>query len=313
MMMHLMLTGGFVLTLAMLLSGIWLARDIHREERLAARVRVIHGQPPELRAGGAQRDAIRAAVMRGIGALGQAILRSGVVSARTLGDLENQLSAAGLRGPQGVTVYIGAKLLALCGLPLAAWLLTRDWKLSGMIHTVIPPAAGVLGLLGPDWVIGKRRSRYLAKLEAGLPDALDMMVICAQAGLALGPAIVRVAAELQHAYREIATEFEQTANELHILSDSRIAVTNLGTRTGLDGLKRLATTLVQTLHYGTPLTEALRVLSAEMRQESLTKAEERAARLPVLLTLPTVIFILPCVFLIAGGPAIIQVMKSFSN
>ena len=166
----------------------------------------------------------------------------------------------------------------------------------------------MIGLLAPDWLIGHQRKRYLARIEQGLPDALDMLVICTQAGLGLGPAIIRVATELQHAYREIAMEFEQTANELQVLSDARIAILNLGTRTGLESLKRLATTLAQTLQYGTPIAEALRVLSAEMRQEMLTKFEARAARLPVLLTLPTIVFILPCVFLIAGGPAMIQVM-----
>jgi len=245
--------------------------------------------------------------------VGQMILRTGMVSARTLADLENTLAASGLRGSQGVGVFIGAKIIMVIGLPALAWLLTRDMQLPAMMHTLLPPAAGVLGLMAPDWLVGKQRKRYLGKLEQGLPDALDMMVICTQAGLGLGPAVIRVGAELQHAYREIAIEFEQTANELQILSDSRVAITNLGQRTGLDSFKRLATTLVQTIHYGTPLSDALRVLSAEMRQEMLTKCEERAARLPVLLTLPTIVFILPCVFLIAGGPAMIQVMKSFGN
>src|SRR5581483_3198511 len=125
----------------------------------------------------------------------------------------------------------------------------------------------VLGLLAPDWLIGNRRQRYLARIEQGLPDALDMLVICTQAGLGLGPAIIRVAAELQYAYREIAAEFENTANELQVMTDARVAIMNLGNRTGLESLKRLSTTLAQTLQYGTPLSEALRVLSGEMRQE----------------------------------------------
>jgi tight adherence protein C len=150
-------------------------------------------------------------------------------------------------------------------------------------------------------------------LEQGLPDALDMMVICAQAGLGLGPTIIRVGTELAPARPEIAHEFLLTANDLQIMSDSRVALNNLGTRTGLDSMKRLVTTLTQTMVYGTPLTEALRMLSVEMRQETLTRFEARAARLPVLLTLPTVVFILPCVFLIVGGPAVIQVVGVLSK
>ncbi len=301
---RILIFGGFVFALIMVFSSVWMFRQIRREERLATRVRVIHGQPPAAKKS-AEPQAIRAAVVSGLAALGQAILRSGMVSARTLSELENTLAASGLRGAQGVGVFLGAKIMLMVGLPALVWLALHDIHLPGMLGTLLPAGSGVIGLLAPDWLVGNQRKRYLARIEQGLPDALDMMVICAQAGLGLGPAIIRVAAEIQHAYREIALEFEKTANELQVMADSRIAVLNLGTRTGLDSLKRLSTTLAQTLQYGTPLSDALRVLSAEMRQEMLTRFEARAARLPVLLTLPTIIFIMPCVFLIAGGPAMI--------
>jgi tight adherence protein C len=309
---HLLIGAGFVFALVMMGSSLVLLRGIRREERVAARVRVIHGQPPVTRKS-AEPQAIRAAIVNGIAAVGQTILRSGMVSARTLAELENTLAASGLRGAQGVGVFIGGKILLMAGLPAMVWVLLQHFGISGIMVTLLPAASGVIGLLAPDWLIGHQRKRYLAKIETGLPDALDMLVICAQAGLGLGPAIIRVAAELQNSYREIAMELEKTANELQVMSDSRIAILNLGTRTGLDSLKRLSTTLAQTLQYGTPLSDALRVLSAEMRQEMLTRFEARAARLPVLLTLPTVLFIMPCVFLIAGGPAMIQMMRSFSH
>ena len=201
----------------------------------------------------------------------------------------------------------------MCGTPLIVWLTTSNLALPGMLHTLALPLAAILGLIAPDYLVGQWRKRYLERLEQALPDALDMMVICGQAGLALGPTIIRVGAELQHAYREIAAEFEMTANELQIMADSKVALANLGTRTGLDNFKRLATTLIQTIQYGTPVAEALRVLSSEMRQEALTRFEEKAARLPVMLTLPMIMFILPCTFMIIGGPAIIQVMHVFSH
>ncbi len=310
--LQLMIFTGFVFALVMALSSVLLLRGIRREERVAARVRVIHGQPPVIRKSG-EPQAIRAAVVNGIAAVGQTILRSGMVSARTLSELENTLAASGLRGAQGVGVFIGGKILLLVALPALVWLLVQHIGMTGLMATLLPAAAGVVGLLTPDWLIGYQRKRHLARIEHGLPDALDMLVICAQAGLGLGPAVIRVAAELQNSYREIAMEFDTAANELQVMADSRVAITNLGTRTGLDSLKRLSTTLVQTLQYGTPLSDALRVLSAEMRQEMLTRFEARAARLPVLLTLPTIIFIMPCVFLIAGGPAMIQLMHTFSH
>jgi tight adherence protein C len=135
-----------------------------------------------------------------------------------------------------------------------------------------------------------------------------MMVICAEAGLGLEPAIARVANEIVHVHPALAQEMARTSNELQMMSDSRIALTSMGTRTGLDCLIRLGSTLIQTLQYGTPLSSALRMLATEMRQEMLTRFEERAARLPVLLTMPMILFILPCVFLVVGGPAIIKVM-----
>ena len=306
-----LLSSGGVFMLMLLGSGFMMLRQSRQQERFAARVRLIHGQAPMTKAGAAEREAIKVALMRTIGGMGQLILRSGVLSAGTRTELEHTLAASGLHGANGLAVYVGAKILLMAGLPALAWVTLHDANVPNLLHTLGPPVAGVVGLMSPDWIVGNRRKRYQAKLELGLPDALDMMVICAQAGLALGPTIVRVATELQSAHREVAQELAQTANELHMVSDARIALINLGTRTGIEGYKRLGTTLIQTMQYGTPLTSALKTLSAEMRQDALTKYEERAARLPVMLTMPTILFILPCVFLIAGGPAIIQIMRVF--
>ena len=303
---------GAILLVLMLLSARLLMRDMKWEEALTRRVKIIHGEAP---GGLAAPDpaAVLDGAKKAIATVGQVILRTGLISPRTRDELEKTLAASALRGPQGVGIFIGCKLLLLVALPFVAWLMVRggDWpEIMGMI---IPAGAGVFGLLLPDWLVHRYRKGYLDRLENGLPDALDMMVICAQAGMGLGPIVIRVAEELGVAYREIAFEFATTASELQVLSDSRIALDNMGLRTELDSFKRLAMALIQTVQYGTPLSDALRGLSAEMRQEMLTRYETKAARLPVLLTMPTIVFILPCVFLIAGGPAIIQVMKAFAN
>jgi tight adherence protein C len=166
-----------------------------------------------------------------------------------------------------------------------------------------------MGLLFPDVVVRYRRKRYLQRVEQGLPDALDLLVICSQAGLGLTTAITRVAEEMQIGGQEVGLELALTANELQLMADSRVALANMGNRTGIDGLTRLGTTLIQSMQYGTPLSHAMRVLSAEMRQETLTRFETRAARLGVLLTLPMIVFILPCVFMVVGGPAAVQVFR----
>lgn len=171
----------------------------------------------------------------------------------------------------------------------------------------------IVGLLLPDWAVGHIREAYRKKLQAGLPDALDMMVICAQAGLGLEPSLARVSYEIRSAHREVAQELALTANEMQVMTDTRAALLRLGDRTGVPSLKRLTATLAQTIQYGTPLADALRSLSAEMRQETLTAFEERAARLPVFLTIPMILCILPCVMIIVGGPAFIRLFAAMSH
>ena len=177
-----------------------------------------------------------------------------------------------------------------------------------MLRMAMVAVAGIAGLLLPDQVVRLLHNRHLRSVERGLPDALDMMVICSEAGLGLEPSIERVGREIAIAHPAVSEELLNVAREMRVNADRRIALLNMSARTGLICLRRLGVTLVQTLEYGTPLSQALRTLSAELRQEALTRFETRAARLPVLMTVPMILFILPCVFLIVGGPAVVRVM-----
>ena len=170
-----------------------------------------------------------------------------------------------------------------------------------------------LGMLGPAFFVKQMRGALLKKVARGLPDALDMMVICAQAGLGLENAIERVAQEFQFANQAVALELAICASEMRIGTDRRTALLSLGDRTGLEAMRRLAGTLIQTMQLGTPRSQALRVLAAEMRTDNLTKFEEKAARLPVFLTLPMIVFILPCVFIVVGGPAGLSIVKTLGG
>jgi tight adherence protein C len=307
----LLAAGGIFLVLAAI-AGLALLRQLRQDGRFAQRVALMRGEArteAEDRGG----KTLRAWLTQMVTGIGQLILRSGLLSGKTRTDLEQVLTSCGLHGQDGLGLFVGAKILLFVGLPVATLLALDGMDVTPNMHIALPAGAAVIGLLAPDWLVGKWRKRTLAQLEQGLPDALDMMVICAQAGLGLGPTIIRVGTELSQARPEIARELLLTADDLQIMADSRAALANLGTRTGLDSIKRLVTTLTQTMVYGTPLTEALRMLSAEMRLEVLTRFEARAARLPVLLTLPTVVFILPCVFMIVGGPAMIQVIHALSG
>ncbi len=291
-------------------GALLLMRAVEAQEKMAARIASVH------RSAGIQRPVrgrISAGPFRIISVVGLAMARSGLLSDKTITELEQTLAAAGFRGGNGLGLFVGSKMLMLFGLPALAWLGVGAMGVSTMVHNGVTGVAAILGLLAPDYIVKSMRSRFLKRLDRGLPDALDMMVICSEAGLGLEPAITRVAAEIGHAHPAVAEELRQTASELRIMADRRVALHNMGTRTGLDSLKRLGSTLVQTLQYGTPLSQALRTLSAEMRTEMLTRFEEKAARLPVLLTVPMIVFILPTVFAVVGGPAALKVMASMHH
>jgi tight adherence protein C len=155
----------------------------------------------------------------------------------------------------------------------------------------------------PDlWLSNKVKKRSHA-VRKGLPDALDLLVICAEAGLTVDAAFNRVAKELGKAYPELGDEFGLTAIELGFLNERRQAFENLATRVDLESIRGVVTTMIQTEKYGTPLASALRVLSAEFRNERMMRAEEKAARLPAIMTVPLILFILPTLFIVILGPA----------
>ena len=155
----------------------------------------------------------------------------------------------------------------------------------------------------PDIFLGNKIAKRSDAIRKGLPDALDLLVICAEAGLTVDAAFHRVAKELGRAYPELGDEFQLTAIELGFLTERRQAFENLAMRVKLDAVKGVVTTMIQTEKYGTPLASALRVLSAEFRNERMMRAEEKAARLPAIMTIPLILFILPVLFVVILGPA----------
>ena len=150
-------------------------------------------------------------------------------------------------------------------------------------------AALILGYKAPDLFVDNKRQKRTDKIRKGLPDALDLLVICAEAGLTVDTAFSRVSKELGRAYPELGEEFALTSIELGFLTERRQAFENLAYRVNLDSVKGVVTTMIQTEKYGTPLASALRVLSAEFRNERMMRAEEKAARLPAIMTVPLIL------------------------
>jgi len=171
----------------------------------------------------------------------------------------------------------------------------------------------ILAYKAPDIFLKNKTTKRNNGIRKGLPDALDLLVICAEAGLTVDAAFQRVAKELGRAYPELGDEFALTAVELSFLTDRRQAFDNLAMRVNLDAVRGVVTTMIQTEKYGTPLASALRVLSAEFRNERMMRAEEKAARLPAIMTVPLICFILPVLFIVILGPAACSISDAFIN
>ncbi len=218
-----------------------------------------------------------------------------------------QMLQAGIRRKEwAVGVIFGRLVLPIVIGGLAVFLvygtdMFADWgslKKYGLVA-----GAFLLSYKAPDIYLKNKIQKRSAAIRKGLPDALDLLVICAEAGLTVDAAFGRVSRDLGKAYPELGEEFSLTAIELGFLTDRRNAFENLAMRIDLDAIRGVVTTMIQTEKYGTPLASALRVLSAEFRNERMMRAEEKAARLPAIMTIPLILFILPVLFIVILGPA----------
>jgi len=232
-------------------------------------------------------------------------------------DIQQKLAYAGMRKKEwAVAVIFGRMVLPIVLGLIAAGVLywSNTFPEWGSLKRFMGFAGAViLGYKAPELYLNNIASKRTDAIRKGLPDALDLMVICAEAGLTVDAAFGRVAKELGRAYPELGEELTLTAIELSFLTERRMAFENLSYRVNLDAVKGVVTTMIQTERYGTPLASALRVLSAEFRNERMMRAEEKAARLPAIMTVPLILFILPVLFIVILGPAGCSIADAFSS
>jgi tight adherence protein C len=240
-------------------------------------------------------------------------MRDRIMSAKDAEALGKSLAAAGLKPSKAMPIFVTAKVGSLLAFPTLTYLGTGFLEYPITKQALYTAISLVFAMMLPNWVIGLIKRPYQEALRRGIPDALDLMVVCAEAGLGLETAVEHVAQEMKQSNRPVGVEFSLLVHEMRIYPDRRIALTNLGERTGQIGLKRLASTIAQTLKYGTPLSQGLRSLSAEMRQERMIRFEERAGKLPALLVLPMILFILPALFIILMGQPFSGLMSSLAS
>jgi tight adherence protein C len=220
-----------------------------------------------------------------------------------------RLTRAGFRNESAVRIFYGYKVfvpLFLC----AVALLSGAAKFSPFF--VYASCLG-LGFLGPDFWLGRRIKTRQKKMERGLPDVLDLLIICIEAGLSLDQATARTAEELQKAQPELCDEFGILVLEQRAGRARSEAWKHLAERTGVDSIRNLVSVLVQSEQFGTSVAKTLRVHSDTMRAKRIQQIEEMAAKTSVKLVFPLVFFIFPALFLVTLGPAVILMMESFKT
>jgi len=226
-----------------------------------------------------------------------------------MGRLKAKLAYAGFRGESATSIFLGLKFAGLItGLFLGGGAITslRGINQSSMIWTVA--LAGILFYL-PDFVVGIIGGNHKQAIFLALPDALDLMVVCVEAGLGLDQAMRKVSEEMKKTYRILAEEFAIANFQLQMGRPRVEVLHELGARTGVPDLRALAAVLIQTDKFGSSVAQALRTQSDSMRIRRRQLAEEKAAKTDVKLIFPLVLFILPGIFVILVGPAAITMVR----
>jgi tight adherence protein C len=251
-----------------------------------------------------------------VGMMRDLVMRFDLLRSKHATGARMMLARAGLRSRDAMIRYLFARLTLPVVFILAALLDGYTLHLLPVppnFRLVEMAAFGAFGYFGPGIYVKNMITKRSKRMQLALPDGIDLMVICAEAGLSLDATLVRVSRELENTWPELAEELGITAAELTFLPDRRQAFENLAARTDMNSIRGVINTLQQTAKFGTPLAHSLRVLAAEFRDARMFKAEEKAARLPALMTVPMILFILPTLFIVLLGPAALSIIDTFSH
>jgi tight adherence protein C len=226
--------------------------------------------------------------------------------------LREKLARAGFRGQGPLVTFMFFRFIMPPVVFTAALIYIfgiTDFDFPFMVKFLIAIAAAGAGYYMPDMLVSNIAQKRQQSIMRAFPDALDLMLICVEAGMSIEAAFNRVAQEVGTQSVELAEELGLTTAELSYLPDRRVAFQNLAERCGHNGIRAVAAALVQSEKYGTPVGQALRVTAAENREMRMSEAERKAAALPAKLTVPMIAFFLPCLFVVILGPAVISIMN----
>jgi tight adherence protein C len=230
-----------------------------------------------------------------------------------LEQLRSIVQTAGFNPHRMMPILIGSKTLSMFLFPFIALVIAR-FMATDLRNTLLIVAMGaVIGIIGPRLILTFMRRRFNADVDRGMPDAIDLLVVCSESGMGIESAIERVAGEMKRSNTAMANVLNGLLDDLRILPNRRDAFANLSQRSTSQGLRRFGTMISQSLDYGTPLSDTLRAIADELRRDRITKLEERAHKLAAKLTIPMVAFMLPAMFVVLGGPPFLRLLGAFGN
>jgi tight adherence protein C len=230
------------------------------------------------------------------------------ISPQDAGVARRYLLAAGYRNDTALKIYYGSKV-ALAIILFVAAVFLRQFISNPVLSVIVMPAAALAGYFGPGFILERLIDRRQETIRLSLPDALDLMVVCMEAGLGLDQAIANVSRELARTHKVISEEFGLVTLEMRAGKRRGEALKNLADRAGESELRKLVATMIQADRFGTSISEALRTHSEFMRVRRRQDAEERAGKVGVKLVFPIFFFILPSMLLVAAGPGLLQLFK----
>ena len=299
-----LLTGVTVFILGAVITGIYVSAQNPLKRRLSAAVQ----QEAQLATGQGKRQRDLTGLIEPVARY--VLPQDGEERARAAENLIH----AGFRSEKALPYFYGLKALLALGLPLLVFIASGwlpQWTMGQLAIALL--AAAFVGVILPNFVLDKIKQNRLKKLRNGFPDALDLLVVCVEAGLGLGAAIDRVARDLEVSHLELAEELRLVNVEIRAGVERPVALKNLADRTGLADIRGLVGLLVQTMRFGTSIADALRVYSEEFRDKRMQKAEEQAAKIGTKLIFPLVTCLFPAFFIVAVGPAVLRIIYVFDR
>ncbi len=302
--------------LVIVLCVVIIYRTLYSDRRkLSARIRSIQERRKEINSG-VYKPKKRKRPEGSINFMRMVTMKLQLVKKFHLEKAETTLVQAGFRSKDAIAIFAFFNLLSpvvffIIGMVVMG-IYNSPTAMGKLIHYGSPIFGVYFGLKFPWMMLNRIRNKRYLMLQRALSDSLDLLTVCAEAGLSMAAAIDRVSRELGVVYPEMAEELAMTSVEIGFYPDRNKALNNLAQRCDLKEIRGIATVLIQTEKYGTPIAQALRVLSAEFRQSRMLRAENKAARLPAMMTVPMILFILPTVFIIIMAPAVINTKKNFA-